>query len=575
MRGLESKKGKFAIYSRKSKFTGKGESIENQIELCRQYIFSNYSGTEENDIVVFEDEGFSGKNTDRPQFKSMMKMMETKEIKAVVCYRLDRISRNVGDFAKLIESLDEMGVDFISVRERFATDDKMGKAMMYMSSVFSQLERETIAERILDNMHELAKTGRWLGGTTPTGYESKEINSRIEIDGKARKMHKLEIIEEEANLIKLIFKKFIETNSLTKVDEYLLINNIKTKNGKDFTRFALRSILANPVYMSADLDAWNYFESLGVEVYADKKDFDGKYGMMAYNKTKQNSNKSHDIRDISEWIIAIGKHEPLVSGADWVKVQQLLSQNKSKTYRKPKSTYALLSGLLYCENCGAFMRPKVNRRVLPNGEKSFSYLCETKERTHKQHCDMKNPSGNELDLAVCNEIKKLSSNKLEFFKKINESKKIMGRLDNGNKSELQMLKIKINENEKKIEALVNSLTKAVDTPAYDYIFKEINELHSQNEKIQNTITDLNYQIQQNSLAESEFDILETILSNFAESFDLMSYEEKRSALRVFVDKVTWDGENVHIYFFGADKDSKEGVNGAKSEAEARGLQTNF
>lgn len=572
---IKEQKRKFAIYSRKSKFTGKGESIENQVELCRQYIHSNYKNVTEEDIVVFEDEGFSGKNTERPQFQAMMKMASEGEIKAIVCYRLDRISRNIADFSQLIEKLEDMGIDFVSIKENFAPDNAIGKAMMYIASIFSQLERETIAERILDNMHELAKSGRWLGGTTPTGYKSKEINNRIEVDGKTRKMHKLEIIEEEANLIKLIFKKFLETNALTKVEEYLLMNNIKTKNGKNFSRFTIRCILENPVYMSADIDAWNYFENLGVEVYAEKERFDGTYGMMAYNKTRQNSNKSHDMRDITEWIIAIGKHKPIVSGADWVKVQSMLLQNKSKTYRKPKSTYALLSGILYCENCGAFMRPKVNRRVLPNGEKSFSYLCETKEKTHKQHCDMKNPSGNELDLAVCNEIKKLSENKSEFFKHIEEAKKSIKSFDNGNGSELQILKDKIKENEKKIGALVNSLAKAGNTPSYDYIIKEINELDSQNKKLQNTITDLNYQIQQNNLSENEFDVLEAILTNFSESFDLMSYEEKRSALKVFVDKVTWDGENVHIYLFGSNQDKNESINIEENEAKARGLKMNF
>lgn len=567
------KKSKIAIYSRKSKFTGKGESIENQIELCRQYIDNTYPDIAEQDIVVFEDEGFSGKNTERPQFQKMMQIAETGELKAIVCYRLDRISRNISDFSRLIEQLEEMGIDFISMKENFTPDNPMGKAMMYICSIFAQLERETIAERILDNMHELAKTGRWLGGTTPTGYESKEINSRIELDGRTRKMHKLEIIKEEAEVVQLIFKKFLETNSLTKVDEYLLMNNIKTKNNKNFSRFAIRGILENPVYMSADIDAWEYFENKGVEVFASKECFDGQYGIMAYNKTKQNTNKSHDIREITEWIIAIGKHKPLVSGADWVKAQSLLSQNKSKTYRKPKSVYALLSGLLYCENCGAYMRPKVNRRILPNGEKSFSYLCETKEKTHRQHCDMKNPSGNELDRKVCNEIKKLASDKSEFFKYLNEAKKSVERLENGNSTELQILKEKINQNDKKIEALVNSLTKAENTPSYDYIIKEINKLHKKNEQLKNTLADLNYQIQQSNLSENEFDILESILVQFSESFDLMSYEEKRRALRVFIDKVTWDGENVHIYLFGADRKEKE--KGRKGEeAKARGLQMN-
>ena len=146
-------------------------------------------------------------------------------------------------------------------------------------------------------------------------------------------------------------------------------------------------------------------------------------------------------------------------------------------------------------------------------------------------------------------------------------------MERGNSTELQILKEKISQNDKKIEALVNSLAKAENTPSYDYIIKEINELHKKNEQLKNTLADLNYQIQQNNLSENEFDILESILVQFSESFDLMSYEEKRRVLRVFIDKVTWDGENVHIYLFGADRKVNE--KGRKGEeAKARGLQMN-
>ena len=225
----------YVIYSRKSKFTGKGESIENQIELCRQYIAMHFGDDAAENVLVYEDEGFSGGNLERPQFKKMMKDSQKIEFAAIVVYRLDRISRNIGDFAKLIEDLGDRHIDFISIREQFDTSSPMGRAMMYIASVFSQLERETIAERIRDNMHELSKTGRWLGGTTPTGYASESLSS-VTVDGKVKKACKLKPIPEEIQLVKTIFEVFMETGSLSKTDQYLLEHRCVTKRGKQFTR---------------------------------------------------------------------------------------------------------------------------------------------------------------------------------------------------------------------------------------------------------------------------------------------------------------------------------------------------
>ena len=130
----------YVIYSRKSKFTGKGESIENQIELCRQYIAMHFGEDAAENVLVYEDEGFSGGNLERPQFKKMMKDSQKIAFAAIVVYRLDRISRNIGDFAKLIEDLGDRHIDFISIREQFDTSSPMGRAMMYIASVFSQPE---------------------------------------------------------------------------------------------------------------------------------------------------------------------------------------------------------------------------------------------------------------------------------------------------------------------------------------------------------------------------------------------------------------------------------------------------
>ena len=143
----------YVIYSRKSKFTGKGESIENQIELCRQYIALHFGEDAAEHAQLYQHEASSGGHLERPQFKKLMTDSQQTAFAAIVVYRLDRISRNLRDFAKLIEDLGDRHIDFISIRAQFDTSSPMGRAMMYIASVFSQLERETIAERIVDNRH--------------------------------------------------------------------------------------------------------------------------------------------------------------------------------------------------------------------------------------------------------------------------------------------------------------------------------------------------------------------------------------------------------------------------------------
>ena len=542
-----------AIYSRKSKFTGKGESIENQIELCRQYIRVQYGEQIAQNAVVYEDEGFSGGNMERPKFKKMMANARQKGISVIVVYRLDRISRNIGDFAKLIEELADLNISFVSIKEQFDTSSPMGRAMMYIASVFSQLERETIAERIRDNMHELAKTGRWLGGTTPTGYESEAV-SKMTVDGKVKKACKLKIVPDEAKLVKLIFDKFLETDSLTKTDTYLLQNGCLSKNGIRFSRFTIKGILTNPAYMIADEDAFRYLTENDADIFSEEAEFNGKYGVMAYNRTIQKAGKANQIRPINEWIVSVGAHEGLISGKQWVKVQKLLEQNNSKSYRKPKSNVALLSGLLFCENCGDYMRPKLTKRLNKEGEQVYTYLCQTKERGHQQCCNSKNVNGNKLDKAIVEEIKKLSEDKSEFIRQLDESKRLISGSHSNYSDELSRLKQSFDENEKEIKTLVASLGRTSGSSAEDYIVKQIDEIHTQNQSLKLRIEELDQIMKNEAVSDLEFDLLSRMLASFRDSFDQMSIEQKRAALRTFIKKIVWDGNNVHLYLFGSDID---------------------
>lgn len=547
---MEDRNQPFAIYSRKSKFTGKGESIGNQIELCRQYILTHYGESFADSALIFEDEGFSGGNLERPQFQQMMKEAKKKKISAIVCYRLDRISRNIGDFANLIGELNHLEISFISIKEQFDTSSPMGRAMMYIASVFSQLERETIAERIRDNMHELSKSGRWLGGNTPTGYQSERVTS-ITIDGKQKKAYKLKRIPQEAKLIKRIYEKFLETGSLTQTETYLIQNGYKTKQGRLFSRFAIKAILSNPVYMIADQEAYQYLKEKKVELFADPADFKGTHGIIAYNRTLQKQGKAHEMKEMEEWIVAIGKHEGLIPGAEWVSVQHQLERNKSKNYRRPRSNVALLSGILVCGNCNHYMRPKLSGRYNARGEQIYSYLCSMKEKSRMKCCAIKNADGNLLDRLVIEELKKVSEDKREFTRQLEEGRKQLKEEKQDYEQDVSRLEEELSQTEKEIEGLVTSIRVAGGTAAYDYIVRQIDELHKKKEQIQSQIEVCKETAMGKELTVLEFDLLKETLSNFEKTVDFMDVEQKRAAIRILVKQVVWDGDTVHLYLYGS------------------------
>ena len=532
-----------AIYSRKSKFTGKGESIGNQVELCKEYIRTHYHAACAETVVVYEDEGFSGGNLDRPAFQQMIAAARQHQFSAIVVYRLDRISRNISDFSGLIEELSRLNVAFVSIKEQFDTATPMGRAMMYIASVFSQLERETIAERIRDNMHELAKTGRWLGGNTPTGYTSESIKA-VTVDGKLKKSCKLKLVPAEAAQVRLIFDLFLQTGSLTATEQELIRRRILTKNGKNHSRFSLRAILQNPVYLVADAAAHAYFIQQNADVFSPLSDFDGTRGILAYNRTNQTKGRSTVMLPIQEWIVAVGQHPGLIPSATWLHAQQLLAQNRCKSYRAPRINQALLTGFLFC-SCGSRMYPKLSSRTTAEGKRTFHYVCKQKERSRGSLCHQSNANGILLDQAIFAQLFCLTSDSSLLVQQLQQYKKEAMACQTQTENELAALNTELTQTRQKIAALVDSLALMQNSAAALPVTQRIEELHAHSRLLEQ-------QIQAHRQAMPQTKQLQTApLLDFAYCLSQMSIDRQRNALRSLVHKIVWNGSTAHLFFLGS------------------------
>lgn len=538
---------KFFIYSRKSVFTGKGESVENQIEMCRRYIFSKFPADSISgcDIAVYEDEGFSAKNTDRPRFRQMLADMRRCRPDYLICYRLDRISRNVSDFSALIEELNERGISFICIKEEFDTSKPMGKAMMYIASVFAQLERETIAERVRDNMLMLARTGRWLGGTTPFGYRSEKI-SEIIIDGKVRTACKLKEIPGELGTVGIIFDKFLELKSVSGVSKYLISRNIKSRNGTFFSLPGIKDILQNPAYCAADRDAFRYFTSVSADVCFEESDCSERFGLLAYNK-RDYKKKNAPRRSADQWIIAIGKHSGLIPGRKWSSVQKIIVDNipTGKKPAKMHNGYSLLSGLIVCTKCGRRMFAKP-RSAGGSDERPFDYICESKLRGGTKLCNCPNLTGKRTDELVCSSVSeyiKESSNIFALLEKLGREIRNTEKESPAAAAEAAIKKLS-----DEADNLIRALSQGNLSSAFvQKVNARMTELDGEIKRLK--AEKISLDAEEISAREDCAESIAAELSDLQKSFldsNGFSVYEKRSVVRLLVKKIFWDGEELHI-----------------------------
>lgn len=542
---------KIAIYSRKSKFTGVGDSIENQIQMCKDFVKSKFPN-EKIEYDEYEDEGFTGSNLNRPQFKLLMKNI--KDYDVLICYRLDRISRNVADFSSTLEILQANHCDFISIKEQFDTSSPMGRAMIYIASVFAQLERETIAERIKDNMLEMGKNGRWTGGRTPLGYNS-ESTTWIDDEGNERKSVKLVPNEEELKLVRLIYEIYLKEGSLHKAEVWFTQHNIRSNRSILLEMTSLKLILQNPVYVISDEKVIDFLKKDGWNVYGEP---DNVHGLLTYNKTQsvnKNGKTTKIVKDKKEWIAAMSSVPGVIDSETWLRVQKQFAENKNTFPHLGKTNNALLTGKLRCSLCENNMIVIHGHISKKTGKKTFYYSCSMKRRSHGTLCKAKNIKAEELEKAVLIELEKLSSNRGQFLEDVRKKNKLRKK-DTTISARKSYLEKEIKDKKNSIDKLVDKLS--LDDSIADILIDKIKKLREEIKNCQDEINNINSNIQEANDEELNLDFIESILAKCTDIRNIPRDEQKKY-IDLIVDTIYYDGNtnSVIINFIGNNKKKLE------------------
>jgi DNA invertase Pin-like site-specific DNA recombinase len=342
------RKVRCAIYCRKSSEEGLDQafnSLDAQRESCLNYVRSQ---AREGWVVVddrYDDGGFSGGTLDRPALKRLIRDIEEGKVDTVVCYKIDRLSRSLADFVKLIEIFECRDVTFVSITQQFNTTTSMGRLTLNILLSFSQFERELAGERIRDKFLASRRRGMWMGGWVPTGYRLEE--------------RKLVVEPDEAALVKHIFERFLQIGSATMLVQELNAAGYRTKRGKPFDKGSAYKLLNNPIYTGRVTHKGQVYD---------------------------------------------GEHEAIVDRGTWDKVHAILAENAHRRASRTRAaTPALLKGLIFGPD-GKAMAPSHTRR---RGRLYRFYRTATALKLGHDACPIRGVPAGEIEAAVIGQIRAL------------------------------------------------------------------------------------------------------------------------------------------------------------------------
>jgi site-specific DNA recombinase len=348
-----------AIYTRKSTEEGLDQdfnSLHAQREAAEAYIVSQRHLGWTLVPTHYDDGGFTGGNLDRPALQQLLEDIDARRVDCILVYKVDRLSRSLLDFARLVDRFDQRSVSFVSVTQQFNTTSSLGRLTLNILLSFAQFEREIIGERTRDKMSAARRKGKWVGGMPVLGYDIVPGGGRLIVN------------EKESRRVRDIFALFVQHKSLSVVVAELMRRRWKTKSwtsqsgmahvGRDFAKASLRRLLTNVIYAGK-------VEHRG-EIYA-------------------------------------GEQASIVEPSVWQEVNVELRagrRTRAAAIRVPQN--ALLAGLLLCKSC---QRPMVPTYTAKPGRRFRYYVCKSARQNGWKSCPTKSVSARMIEDAVIHQLR--------------------------------------------------------------------------------------------------------------------------------------------------------------------------
>ncbi|MFA7235755.1 MAG: recombinase family protein [Phycisphaeraceae bacterium] len=448
----------------------------------------------------FDDGGFSGGTVDRPAFQRLMADVEAGRVDCIVVYKIDRLSRSLMDFARIMQTLETHHVSLVSVTQQFNTTSSMGRLTLNILLSFAQFEREIISERTRDKIAAARRKGKWTGGSPVLGYD------RVRDSRGTR----LVVNVEEAKRVRAAFTKYMELQSLLDTVHWLdgrgwrnkqyVTNKGVPRGGKEFDKSTLLKLLTNRLYL----------------------------GQITYN------GQCFD-----------GEHEAIVDEDLFGRVQGQLARNRNSggggKYQRNKYG-ALLKGLVRCKHCGGGM----SHHYASRGQRRYRYyVCQTAQKKGWSACPYPSLPAGELEQFVVQRIKEMTGDRALLGDVVSRAREQLNRQT----EELEQRR-KLHENRaRRINADINDLTRSPGSAAMhatSHAASELARLQDELVEVEKEIGDLNRQIVDIQHRMIDEDELTGALEAFDPMWDRLRPTERARVIHLLVQCIEYDGTNEEI-----------------------------